>query len=183
MTRLVLVVSLMLCICVSFAQIYKWTDAQGNVHFTDTPHEGAEQVKIPESQTYTAPKLKSPTGVADNEDKDSKPRTYTKVEITQPDNEATVRNNQGYVVVAVQLEPELTPGDNLQMVFDGSPLGEPQPELTFQLNGIYRGTHTIAIQVLNPSGEALATSNSVTFHMHRPRVGGPAHGGIGGGGG
>jgi hypothetical protein len=34
--------------CVAFAQVYKSTDADGNVVFSDTPAEGSEEVKISE---------------------------------------------------------------------------------------------------------------------------------------
>ncbi len=37
----------------TFAQIYKWTDSQGNVHFSDKPQPGAEKVELPSVQTYT----------------------------------------------------------------------------------------------------------------------------------
>ncbi|TAL65630.1 MAG: DUF4124 domain-containing protein [Legionella sp.] len=179
MKKLILFLSLMtLCICAASAQIYKWTDAQGNVHFSDVPHDGAEKVKINESQTFSPPKpINGNNSTLGTKDQTSnKPRSYTKVVISQPQNEATVRNNNGYLVVAVELEPDLTPGDNLQLLFDGAPIGEPQPNLSFQLNGIYRGEHTIAVQVLDPSGQVLNTSDSVTFFMHRARVG------MGGGG-
>lgn len=172
MNKPVLFVFLMMAICISNAQIYKWTDSQGVVHFSDKPHEGAEKVKIPEAQTYTPPAddaggAPQQDNVKQKEDEDK----YTKLEIIQPQNEATIRNNQGYVVVAVQIEPDLSQGDNLQIIFDGSPLGDPQPNLLFQLNGIYRGSHTIAVQVLNAKGDVLKTSDSITIFMHNPRVG------------
>lgn len=172
------IVSLMMCIGVSYAQIYKWTDAQGNVHFTDVPHDGAEKVKINESQTYSPPKPMNSNVPVQNEDPTPKntARTYKLIEITQPQNEATIRNNLGFVVVSIQLEPDLSPGDVVQLLFDGAPIGEPQANLTFQLNGVYRGAHTVAAQVQTAGGEVLNTSEPVTFFMHRARIG------MGGGG-
>jgi hypothetical protein len=35
--------------CTAFAQVYKSTDAEGNVVFSDTPVEGGEEVNIPET--------------------------------------------------------------------------------------------------------------------------------------
>ncbi len=35
--------------CVASAQVYKSTDAEGNVVFSDTPTQGGEEVKIPEA--------------------------------------------------------------------------------------------------------------------------------------
>lgn len=179
MNKLVLVVSFLMIVGASYAQVYKWTDAQGNVHFSDTPHEGAEQLKIPETQTYSPPASQLPSPPQTEDKLDDKKHTYTTVNITQPDNEGTIRNNQGYVAVALQLEPELFPGDMVQMIFDGAPLGAPQPNLKFQLNGINRGSHTITVEVIDSNGDVVNTSNTVTFFMHRPRVG-MAAGGKGG---
>ena len=174
MKKLLLAVTCMLLICASYAQIYKWIDSQGVVHFSDRPHPGSEQIKIPDAQSYTPPVKQSGSDTENQEKKEtstSEEHKYTKIGIVQPLNEATIRNNQGYVVVAVELEPALAQGDNLQIIFDGAPMGDPQPNLLFQLNGIYRGKHTIAVQVINSEGEVLLTSDSITIFMHRPRVG------------
>lgn len=172
MNKLVQIALLMLIICAANAQIYKWTDSKGNVHFTDVPHDGAEQIKLPESQTYSAPVVPVDTvkETLETEEK-AKQRTYTKVLITQPDNEATIRNNQGYVEITVQLEPELTPGDLVQLLIDGSPVGEPQAGLSFQVSGIDRGAHTVGVQVVTAAGTVISSSETNTFFMHRPRVG------------
>ncbi len=174
MKKPLLVVLCMFLFCASYAQIYKWTDSQGVVHFSDQPHPGAKQLDILESQTYTPPV--SQTSDNSQEEQPTAPpivneHQYKKISIIQPLNEATIRNNQGDVIVAVELEPLLAEGDSLQLVFDGAPLGDPQPNPMFQLNGIYRGTHKIAVQILNPVGTVLLTSEPITIFMHRPRVG------------
>lgn len=171
MKKGVFAVSCMLMICASYAQIFKWTDSQGIVHFSDTPHQGAQKVKIPEAQSFSPP-VTPKNDVNDDllAKKANEEHKYSKVAITQPLNESTIRNNQGYVVVAVELDPPLFEGDMVQIVFDGAPMGDPQEKLLFQLNGIYRGEHKIAAQVLNAAGEIITTSNSITIFMHRPRV-------------
>lgn len=170
----VLAALLIALVSTSHAQIFKWTDSQGVVHFSDNPHSGAKKVEVPEAQSFSPPVSQTPATTNPQEPKKSSapgdPK-YTKVSIMQPLNEATIRNNQGYVVVAVELEPALADGDMLQMVFDGAPMGDPQPNTLFQLNGIYRGQHTIAVQIINAAGEVLLTSEPITIFMHRPRVG------------
>ncbi len=197
MNKLVLVAALMMICFTSFGEVYKWTDSQGNVHFSDTPHEGAEQLKMPETQSYSSPKSKKESDANEhNEDSESQvsgeseaevsgesesqDNFYTRVEITQPSSEGTVRNNQGNVVVAVEVEPVLLKKDNVRIVFDGQPLGKPQHSLTFQLNGINRGSHTIAVQVLSSDDNVIKTSSTITFYMHRPRVGMGSEGKAGG---
>ena len=171
LTKLVLIVSLTTIVYASYAQVYKWTDSQGGVHFSDHPHAGAEIIKMPDVQSYIPPSISNPsTTRQDKEGTDSTLGSYIKVEITQPENKATIRNNQGYLVVAVQLDPELSKGDTLQMVFDGASLGDPQTSLSFELNGVYRGTHTIAVQVLNAGGGIIKSSETITFFMHRTHL-------------
>jgi len=46
MYRWVLCCSLLLAATPLHAQIYRWTDAQGRVHFSERPAQGAEQVEV-----------------------------------------------------------------------------------------------------------------------------------------
>lgn len=165
--------SLILLTCASYAQVYTWTDSQGVVHFSDTPHPGAEKIQIPETQTFSpsTPTPKQETTPANHNTMSGSEHSYTKVVIREPANQATIRNPQGYAVVSVAVEPQLSEGDKLQLLYDGSPLGDPQPNTVFELNGMYRGSHTIAIQVVNAEGKVLITSDTITIYMQQPRVG------------
>lgn len=175
MKKFMLATSLILTVCAAQAQIFKWTDSQGNVHFSDHPHEGAEQVILPNTQSFSPPGNPAGTAPQSGSNADQKSQksenAYTKVKIAQPQDQETIRNNDGYLAVAVEVEPKLAPGDNLQLIFDGSPLGEPQNSLVFQLNGIYRGSHTIKIEVQSASGDLLIASDPITIFMQRARVG------------
>lgn len=173
MKRIGIIVSLALITCASFAQVYKWTDTQGVVHFSDTPHPGAESIDNIKTQDYSTPASNQQQSTVPTIKKQVvKPQEeYTKLAITQPSDQETIRNNQGYVVVTTVVEPKLFRGNTIQIIFDGKPQGAPQTSLMFQLNNIYRGTHTIAVQILNEQGEVLQTSSEVTIFMQRPRVG------------
>lgn len=174
MKNLALFILLMICISCSYSQIYKWVDSQGVVHFTDKPHDGAQEIKIPEAQTYVPPN-NSENG------KDEKPNEevekpaeeieYTSLEILQPENEATIRNNQGFMVVAVDVKPALSGDDKIQLLIDGQPIGKPQITLVFQISGIFRGAHKIAVQIVKPDGTVIKTSDTIEIFMQRPRVG------------
>jgi hypothetical protein len=171
MKRCLLMGLLMLVALCLNAQIYKWTDSQGNVHFSDTPKAGAKILNMPEDQTYSPPS--APINIepqVEEKQKNNSDHQYTKVVIIQPENEGTVRNNQGYVAIAVQIEPTLVPGDKLQLIFDGAPMGDPQTSPLFQINGVYRGSHSIAVEVLDKDSNVLNTSESITIHMQRARI-------------
>ncbi|KTD73105.1 DUF4124 domain-containing protein [Legionella tucsonensis] len=170
--------SLMMVICVaSYAtQIYKWTDSQGNVHFSDTPRQGAETVIIPETQSFSSPPPSTQTPAQkpeqiDEDDTVKLNHSYTKIAITQPKTGATIRNNQGFVVVTTEVEPDLRPGDRLQLIYDSGTLGEPQVNPVFEVNDMYRGSHTLAVQIVDADGNVIDTSEPITIYVFRPRVG------------
>lgn len=169
MRRQLIAVFLSLVTCAVLAQVYKWTDSQGVVHFSDTPHPGAKLIDNIQTQSYSAPRppkhFSTPTATKKNK------KEYTKVAILQPQDQATIRNNQGYLVVSAEVLPKLLTGHKVQIVFDGKAQGDPQDSLLFQLNGIYRGAHNVAVQILNENGEVVKTSPSVVFYMQRPRIG------------
>ncbi|WP_131781718.1 DUF4124 domain-containing protein [Legionella gresilensis] len=159
-----------------WAEIYKWTDSQGVVHFSDEPHPGAETVVLPPTQSSNPPPSNVPTTpstpVTGNKiNKNSLIQPDYTATISQPKSDSTIRNNQGYVSVAIEVEPEIQQGVMLQLIFDNQPLGKPQVGKNFILNNVNRGAHTLAVQIIGADGEVLSTSDPITFYMQRPRVG------------
>ena len=151
-------------------QIYKWTDSNGNIHFSDKPHEGAEEIALPKVQTFSAPKISEPanasvpTPISDDE-------TYKSINIIQPEDQSTLRNTQGYVSILLNIKPTLKEGDRVQIVLDGAPVGEPQPATVFALQDIKRGSHTLSAQLVDKQGHIIKTSTPITIFMMPPRVG------------
>ncbi|KTD06455.1 hypothetical protein Lgra_3232 [Legionella gratiana] len=176
MNKIVVFLSLMMVICLSYAQIYKWVDSQGGVHFSDTPHKGAEVITLPEEQSSSSPPAAtSQISTEQGELQDDNPvklkHSYDKIEIVKPVSGATIRNNQGFVTVTVLTEPDLFPGDKAQLLYDNAALGEPQKNLIFEINGMNRGSHTLAVQILDEEGNIIDSTDPVTIYVFRPRVG------------
>ena len=152
------------------AQIYKWTDSNGSVHFSDKPHIGAEEIQLPKVQTYASPTAspsQAPSAAAASEEGSY----YESITIVQPEEQATIRNPDGYLSVLVDVKPGLRKGDMLQLIFDGIPLGIPQKTMMFALQNIKRGSHTILTQVVDSKGTVLNTSKNIDIYMMPPRVG------------
>jgi len=150
----------------TYAAIYKWTDHKGRVHYSDKPQEGAKKIKEKDLQSYTP--VPAPD-IVERPAPEAAPRAYDLIAVTQPLNEDTLRNNTGTVVVTVSLEPFLQEGDRIQVILDEHPIGEPQPGTPITLHSVDRGTHTVAVQVKDPRGEVIGESQTVVFHLHRPR--------------
>ena len=155
------------------ADIYRWVDSNGEVHFSDQPRTGAEKLNLPSAQTYSPPQATTGnenSNTNTNNDAKKAPFTYKLVKIIQPQADETLRNNQGMVSVAVELEPGLRKSDKVQLVFDGKDIGNPENSTVITLTNVLRGSHTVAVNVLSSEGNVISTSDSVTFFMHRPRV-------------
>lgn len=172
MHKYIFLILSLLIVNISNADIYKWTAPNGSVHFSDTPQPGAEKITLPTTQTYAPaiPKYDASQAETDDNTNDETMREYT-IKITQPQASATLRNNQGYVSIVAEIKPTLKKGDKIQLIFDGQPLGLPQQNSSFALNDVNRGSHTVALQVVDADGKTISTSDTVMFFVHRARVG------------
>lgn len=173
MHRFFLLLTLFFILCpMAQADVFRWTDAQGNVHFSDTPQPGAQKINLPEPQTFSSPPVPEATMVSNKDKNDAqKEGKDFSIKITQPLDQETLRDNQGYVPVVVKVEPELSSGYQLQMVFDGKTLGKPQSSPLFALNNVLRGSHRISVNLVNDKGNVVKSSEPITIFMQRPRVG------------
>ncbi len=152
----------------TFANIYQWTDSSGNVHFSDTPHKGATEIKLPQVQTYTPKKNNK------NDKKSAEPlvtdNLYDSITITQPENDSTLPNLEGNVTVTAEILPKLFENDKVQLLLDGKPIGEPQGSAAFSLTNILRGKHQVIVQIINQTGDVIIASDPVTFNVRRPII-------------
>lgn len=153
----------------SSAQIYKSTDENGNVVFTDTPpanSSAAERVEIQEPNTAPPPAQQSspaPEPAAEQAPQFS-------VDISEPANESTIPNGPGNFSVRGSVKPSLARGQMLQLFMDGEPWGEPKRSAAWELVNVFRGAHDLTIGVLDGKGKTLATSDPVRVYVHRPSV-------------
>ena len=152
------------------AVVYKWTDADGVVHYSDQPAEGAEKIV-----TSTGPKgiggtIANP-GPAPQPAKGSK-LAFSQFAITSPGPGETITGNQP-VLVHLELAPPLSSTQSLTWFLNGQPLSNQSPEFT--LEDLPRGTYSIMATVADQStGESRSTSG-VTFYVVRPSVVSPQH--------
>lgn len=154
------------------AEIYKYTDANGNTVFTNQPPQGtnAEEVSLPPVNTVQSPP--PPTMPGNNQGNASTEQVYSVVEITDVPTEEALRSNNGSFTVGVRLEPQLRIGDSIQLVLDGQPYGGLTNSLQFPLNNIERGDHTLAAHVF--SGDRLIQqSATVPFTVQRTSTNNP----------
>ncbi len=148
------------------ATTYRWVDAQGVVHYSDTPQPGAEKIQLPSAQTYTAaPAAPGPPAASE-----SKPAAapYRSCDISQPTPEQAFFAPES-VDISVALNPALRAGDRVIVTLDGGTLEPLDPSgLSFVAPQPLRGTHTVSAVVRDSTGKMLCSSASITFYIQRP---------------
>ena len=150
--------------------VYKVTDANGDVTFTDTPPLSIGGTS--EEHAVHAPNTAKPTETT------RAPATPFEVEeriryntrtVTPADN-ATIPMGPGNFAMLAALNPHLAPSETLQLLLDGDPVGAPQRIANWQLTNVYRGEHQLQVVRLDASGAQLDASPASTVYVLRPIV-------------
>lgn len=164
-----------LCTSLSHAQVYKWVDEQGEIHFGDQPpsRETAEKIKIPQVQSYRPrplPEAESGEGGETTEQQAAPFDGYDSVVIVQPANGSTVRSNEQKVTVFVSLKPDLQADHQVSLLLDGSVIGAGAVNAPVDLTGVVRGTHSLQVRVTDAAGEVQIESSAVSFTLRQSGI-------------
>jgi len=159
-------------------EIYKHTDAEGNVTFSDQPSslgEEAEKIQLQELNTTpaTQPTTAAPGTASTVAEQESAEKREFSVSIASPTDETTIAMGPGNVTVTAQATPALGNLEQLQLFLDGEAFGDPQRSNTWFLKGLMRGPHDLEIERLDRRGNSLARSDSVRIFVLRPSVNQP----------
>lgn len=163
---------LLACACVQAGgAIYRSTDADGVIEFSDQRTPGAEVVREPSINTVEPPPTAPSQASRRSQDADEKasemPR-YTRVAIVKPEADEAFWNADGEVSVEVALEPPLADGNRVALLLDGTAIGRPAPTTRFALQNVDRGTHTLVAQVVDADGKVIVSSPASQFTRHQP---------------
>jgi len=132
------------------AQIYKYTDANGNTVFSDQipADRKAQSIELPPVNAIPKQVITKP--INQHQPVGNKHEPYAVLRLTgAPDNGDTVRANNGSFAVNVEIEPSLNHHHHLRLLLDGVPYGEASKQSLFQLVHLDRGEHSLAVEVLN----------------------------------
>lgn len=161
---ILLVISLAAPVHSDTAKIYVWRNEAGVLVFSDSPRAGAEEVA-----TEPGNVIQSSTSLDTNVLDITPKLVVEKFEITinTPKNNATIRDNTGSVYISGGIKPRFKDGLEIQLMLDGQPYESPQPHSMFSLRNIDRGEHNIKMLLIDETGKIIASSEPVTFYMHR----------------
>ena len=155
------------------AVTYRWVDPQGVVHYSDTPHPGAQEIQLTGAQTYHGAPSAAPAATAPATAAKANASAYQSCAITQPTPEASLYAPDS-VDISVRSSPSLREGDQIQVQVDGAPLQPMGDGLSFQITQPERGTHAINAVVRDANGTVVCSAATVTFYVQRPSINSPA---------
>src|SRR5258705_9462136 len=106
------IAALLLCAAgIASAEMYNWSDAQGQVHYSDRPPpSGAEKVEVIPAQTYHASSLAQAKPTTESPNSRRQAVAYSDFEIRRPQMDDVIPNSGGSVSVELRLNPTLQPG-------------------------------------------------------------------------
>ena len=167
------------------ATVYYWTDANGVMHFSDTPVAGktmqTKQIDIanpPAINPNPVPQASDTNTQANQQASDTNTQANQQaviaysLSITSPLAEETIRSNEGKIRVQSQLSPALPDNEpvNLFLNIDTTRYPCNTAALSCQADNIVRGAHQLKTELVDQSGKILASSESITIYLHQTIV-------------
>lgn len=167
----------------SAASVYRTTDAQGNVVFTDRPVEQGERVELEPLSVLPSAPVREPAARDTGGDTARPPAgadtpfmPYTTFRIAQPeDGETLPTGAAGNVQVALAIEPALRPDHKVRLLVDGRVSQSALHARVFMVTGLVRGEHTLQAELLDARGQVRHRSAPVTLYVQRASVHLPAN--------
>lgn len=154
------------------ATVYKWTDSNGVVHYSDQAVPGAERI-ITQSganaRASTPAPAANPRAVRSRPGKSeptSSPLDYTEFDIDSPQPDQTF--SESSVSVRLRLEPGLKPGHLISLYLNGKLVDGQSPQSTqFSLNDLPRGAYTLVASVMDASSGESKSTPPVSFNVRQ----------------
>ncbi len=156
------------------ATVYKWVDADGVVHFSDQPAEGAEKITTSAGSTHGI--LTGPAPAATRPQDKPKTSAFGDAQITivSPAREQTFSGGEA-VTASLSIEPPPKSAHQFSITWtlNGAPVGEGSDAMSFTLPQALtagRGSYTLGVTVTDPVSGESKSADPVTFNVLRPSL-------------
>jgi len=153
------------------ADVYKYTDENGNVFFGDRPVEGSEKVKIPGVRSKSRDNKTSNSREGNDEQGDEfdelgevAPTDYKQLEVLTPRQGKVVDPSTGTVQIIMLPTPSLGAADQLVINIDGKDVNKGR-EVNLSVQNLADGPHTVTGRILGRDGKVIIESASVKFQV------------------
>ena len=160
------------------AVVYKWTDPDGVVHYSDQPVPGAEKILTASSTAANGASTAARSGAsgAATATRNAAPGlAYNQFSITSPSPDQSFFGDD-LISVHLVLDPDLKPGHTLTWRLNGKQLDDVAPPGTqFNLPHLDRGTYVIAATITDRQTGESSSTDSVSFFVRQPSALSPLH--------
>lgn len=161
-----------LLLCVLFgssasAEIYRWTDADGRVHFSDRLAPNAERVDV---RVDAAPSRATATILGPQSPDAAYRGPYAALDILSPAADATLTADAAGVPISLQIDPAVIGGHRLFLRLDDSELAVEANQTQFKLTGLGAGQHRLQLQIKGAEDRLVAQSAPRTIQIRQPRT-------------
>jgi hypothetical protein len=175
MRNTLLTLLLMLPLALPAAEVFRWVDEDGVIHYSDRPRDGAERIELRDAQTFAAPPMRTRTPTPTGGDA-ATASVYETLEIVRPAQEEVLWNIEGQLEVSMRLQPGLEQGHSIELYLDDRRIEELAPRsLQARLSEVFRGAHTLRAQIRDSSGTVLIQSEPRTFVVQQTSVQNPSN--------
>ena len=158
--------------------VYKWTDAQGVVHFSDQPVPGAEKVltsSAPGHAGILGQTASTGPAAGSAKPKTDKTLSSARIAIASPAPEQTFTGGES-VPISLSLDGDLKTSWTIVWSLNGAQVQGQSPTATsFTLTDLARGTYTIEATVTDTATGESKSADPVTFNVMRPSLLSPQH--------
>jgi len=158
------------------AAAYKWVDEDGVVHYSDRPHQGAEEIVLPTHRHGSSrpPPVRAAQQNGFRERQGAAPAeppppfTYESLAVVSPAAEETLWNIEGILNVTLEILPALQPGHTVRVYFDGTP--QQVNGASFQIPEVYLGVHNLQVEILDETGQLMIRSRANRFYVQQNAI-------------
>lgn len=156
------------------AVVYKWTDKDGVVHFSDQPVPGAETI-VTAGGGSNGISAGASRGGAPPRPLNVPAAAAAALVIESPVKDQVFFNDD-IVSVRLRVEPALQATQTVAWNLNGARLTDQGPRaLSFTLQTLPRGSYVIGATVTDSATGASQTADSVTFYVRQPSALSPQH--------
>lgn len=166
-----LIVLLILITSNAAAEIFKTTNPDGSISYSDVETLGSKTITPPKLTTTPAVKASKETPI-EAVAADEKALPYLTFSISTPADQSTIIGNNGNVKLSFSIEPALqrTFQHSITLLVNGQPIKTGLTNLTTQLDDLDRGAHTLTAKILSKDKKVLKATQGVTIHIKRHSI-------------
>ncbi len=175
--RLSIALGLVAACAADAAVIYKWTDADGVVHYSDQAVPGAEKIVTSSSASNgIGGGARAPTAAAAAGRKAPASHVeYARFAIESPAKDQVFFGEE-IIPVRLGLDPDLKPNQTISWYLNGNPITDQPPTAhSFTLQSLTRGTYQISATIMDTVTGDSQSSEGITFYVRQPSELSPQH--------